>query len=229
MNPIEILEKIAQEATINNNNKSILIVYREAFNSKNDIELFKLRALLMEQMENSLEDTGKSKSKLQTFNEIYKALTYHNLGERIAKIAPLITNAHISTTETIFALHDFKQNFDAIDEISTLNDELKEIIEIEEITSEQKKVILEICNDVDNAKFEHKITGNNAIKKLHENILIKLILHKEIIAAIKDIEIKKKLGVLYSKVDAMNKVMNTIVGIVNKAEKAIDLLPNGIF
>lgn len=227
MHPVEILEKISQEAK-SKINKTIIAVYREAFNSKDDIELFKLRALLMEQMENSLENTGKSKSKLQTFNEIYKALTYHNLGERIEKIFPLITNAHVSSIEAIFALHDFKQDFNAIDEISTLNDELKEIIEIEEITFEQKKVILEICHDVDNAKFEHKITGNSAIKKLHDIMIVKLILHRDIIATIKNTEIKKKLGAVYSKVETVNKVMNTVASLVNKAKDFIDLLPSGI-
>ena len=227
MHPVEILEKINQEAS-SKTNKTIIAVYREAFNSNNDIELFKLRALLMEQMERSLENTSKSKSTLQTFNEMYKALTYHNLAERIEKIAPLITNAHITSTEAIFALHDFKQDFDAIDEIATLNDELKEIIETEEITPEQKKIILEICHDVDNAKFEHKITGNNAIKKLHETMSGKLILHKNIIESIKNIEIRKKLGAVYSKVEAVNKVMNTIASLANKAKDFIDLLPSGI-
>lgn len=228
MHPVEILEKISQEAK-SKANKTIIAVYREAFNSNDDIELYKLRALLMEQMERSLENINKSKNTLQTFNEIYKALTYPNLVANIEKVAPLMTNAHITSAEAIFTLYEFKQDFDAIDELSELNDELKEIIETEELTPEQQKVILEICNDVDNAKFEHKITGNNAIKKLYENILVKLILHQEIIATIKDIEIKKKLGVLYSKVEAMNKVMNTIVNIANKAGKVIDLLPNGIF
>jgi hypothetical protein len=227
MHPVEILEKISQEAS-SNTNKTIIAIYREAFNSSNDIELFKLRALLMEQMERSLENTSKSKNTLQTFNDIYKALTHHSLTERIEKISSLISTAHIASAEAIFALHDFKQDFDAIDEISTLNDELKEIIETEEITLEQKKVILEICHDVDNAKFEHKITGNNAIKKLHENMFGKLILHKNIIESIKNIEIRKKLGEVYSKVEAVNKVMNTVASLANKAKDFIDLLPNGI-
>jgi len=227
MHPVEILEKISQEAK-NKSNKNILVVYRESFKSQNDIELFKLRALLIEQMEKSLESTSKRKSTLDTFSEIYKALTFHNLSEKIEKIRPLITNAHVASVEAIFNLYDFKQDFNAVDEISELSDELKEIIDVEEITPEQKKVILEICYDIDSAKLEHKIIGNSAIKKLHEIILGKLMLHKDIIESIKNIEIKKKLGEVYSKVNAVDKMMNTIISLANKTKNLIDLLPDGI-
>lgn len=228
MHPVEILEKISQEAK-SKTNKTIITVYREAFNSNDDIELYKLRALLMEEMERSLESTAKRKSTLDTFSEIYKALTYHNLSEKIEKITPFMTNAHVTSVEAIFTLHDFKQDFNALDEISELNDELKSIIDTDEITTEQKKVILDICYDVDNAKLEHKITGNRAIKKLHEIMIVKLVLHREIITTIKNIEIKKKLEAVYSKVEAVNKVMNTIASLVDKSKGFIDLLPNGIF
>jgi len=227
MHPVEILEKISQEAK-NKSNKNILVVYREAFSSQNDIELFKLRALLIEQMERSLESTSKRKSTLDTFSEIYKALTFYNLAEKIEKIAHLITNAHVASVEAIFNLHDFKQDFNAVDEISELSDELKEIIDTEEITPKQKKVILEICYDIDSAKLEHKIIGNSAIKKLHESILGKLMLHKDIIDSIKNSKIKNKLGEVYSKIDAVNKMMNTIVSLANKTKDFIDLLPDGI-
>ncbi len=228
MHPVEILEKISQEAK-SKSNKNILVVYREAFSTQNDIELFKLRALLIEQMEKSLESTSKRKSTLDTFSEIYKALTFHNLAEKIEKIAPFITNAHVTSVEAIFNLYDFKQDFDAVDEISELNDELKNVIDTEEITTEQKKIILDICYDVDSAKLEHKITGNSAIKKLHEIMIVKLVLHKKIIANIKNIKIKKKLEAVYSKVEAVNKVMNTMASLVDKSKSFIDLLPNGIF
>ena len=228
MHPVEILEKISQEAK-DKTNKTIITVYREAFNSMDDIELYKLRALLMEEMERSLESTAKRKSTLDTFSEIYKALTYHNLSEKIERITPFITNAHVTSVEAIFNLHDFKQDFNALDEISELNNELKSIIDTDDITTEQKKVILDICYDVDNAKLEHKITGNSAIKKLHEVMIVKLVIHREIIATIKNIEIKKKLEAVYSKVEAVNKVMNTIASLVDKSKGFIDLLPNGIF
>ena len=223
MHPVEILEKISQEAK-SKANKTIIAVYREAFNSNDDIELYKLRALLMEQMERSLENTNKSKNTLQTFNEIYKALTYPNLVANIEKVAPLMTNAHITSAEAIFTLYEFKQDFDAIDELSELNDELKEIIETEEITPEQKKIILEICHDVDNAKFEHKITGNNAIKKLHETMLGKLIFYSNEIESINSGVIKTGLGKLYNKIDATNKKINTLLSLASKAEPIVEFL-----
>jgi uncharacterized Zn finger protein len=227
MKPIEILEKIVQELSVQNSNKSILIVYREAFNSSDDIELFKLRALLMKQMESSLEHTSKSNNILQTFNEICKGLTYYNLAENIKSIAPFITNAHLTSVEAIFMLQNFKQDFDAVDEIEKLNDELKDIIETEEITSEQKEIILEVCSDVDTAIFEHKITGNNAIKKLHESILMKLTFHENIIKSIKSIEIKNKFIAVCSKVESINKVMNTVTSLASKAKDIIELLSSG--
>ncbi len=227
MHPIEILEYISQEAK-NKTNKSILLVYREAFSTTDDIELYQLRALLIEQMEKSLESTSKRKSTLDTFSEIYKALTFHNLSENIEKIRPLVTNAHVASVEAIFNLHDFKQDFDAVDELSELNDELKEIIDTEELTPEQKKVIFGICYDVDNAKFEHKITGNNAMQKLYETMVGKLILHKNIIESIKSVKMKDKLQQVYSKIEIINKMMNTFTSLVNKSKDFIDLLPDGI-
>jgi len=223
MKTVEILEKIVQEASIKGNSKSILAVYREAFNSNDDIELFKLRALLMELMETSLESTQKSHSTLQTFNEVCKGLTYPNLTSSINNITPWMTNAHLSSVEAIFNLYKFKQDFDAMNEIETLNDELKEILKTEDITTEQKKIILEICYEIDNAIFEHKIIGNNAIKKLRENILSKIIINKDVLESIKNIEIKKKLGEIYLKIDTINKIMNTLISI---GSKVIDLLPD---
>jgi hypothetical protein len=228
MSPIEILEKIV-DASVQNTSKSILIVYREAFNSKNDIELFKLRALLLKQMENSLEHTNKSKNTLQTFNEIYKGLTYHNLTESIKNIAPYITNAHLTSVEAIFTLQDFKQDFDSIDKIEILNEELKEVIETEEITPEQKEIIVAICNDVDNAIFEHKITGNNAIKTLHEAIIMKLTFHKDIIMSIKSMKIRNKFIAVCSKIESIKVASEYFCNFIFSSLQLYQIIPINIF
>lgn len=225
MHPVEILEKISQEAT-NRSNNTILSVFREAFGTQDSIELFLLRSFLIDQMKEAIEYTKKRSSTLSTFENIYHALTYPNLNERVEKIAHLITNAHVTSVEAIFALQDFKQDFDSVNDISILNDELKELIETEDIDGETKSLILEICHDVDQAKFEHKITGNNAIRKLHEKLIGKLMFHKRLIESIKSSKIKEKLEKLYSKVESTNKVMNTLASITVKAKDLFELLPD---
>ena len=45
----------------------------------------------------------------------------------------------------------------SIEEISVLNEEFKEIIETEDISEEEKTILLTICHDIDIAKFEYKL------------------------------------------------------------------------
>jgi len=224
--PIKILNKIMTESHVNNSSKNIYNVFKEAFESNDPIELFYLRSLLIEQIDYVTEHTKKSDNTLQAFKDIKLALTYSYLDKNINQIKNLITPSHISALEQAFEIQDFKQNFDSMDDISKANDELKDIIETEEITNDEKKILLEICHDVEQAIHNHNILGNKAIKKLHESLLGKLISYGSLIKNIKSKAIKEKLGNLYYKIEKANKAMNTFTNLIDKVSEIINFLPS---
>ena len=222
MNPINIINKIKDEL-IKNSSQTILAAYKIAFNETDLVKLFQLRSLMLDQISAVMESTSKSNNIKQTFNEISLALAHPNMNDKITIITDRFTSAHISSIEQAFENSKFNQNFEEVEEISELNEKLKESIESEDISDEDKKIILEICSDVDIAKYEHNITGNSAIKKLHEVMLGKLLFYKDIVST-QNPKIVKNLSNLYEKIVKVNSKMNTITNVASKVDLVIDYI-----
>jgi len=209
INAMEILAQIGELISTGHDSVTIISVYKEAFKEERNIQLFKLRALLLKELEKAFESTNKSKATEKAFEDVYEALSHPNLLNNITHIKNKLTFAHISNLELALSIRDFKQDFESIDEISTLNDELKEVIEKEDITETQKIIIKQICYEIDEAVEEHVITGNSAVQKLHESLIGKFILYQEELKNIDSEKVKNTLSKVYTKIDTLNKAMNT--------------------
>ena len=167
MTPIEILGKIVDLIQANPN-KTILDIYRDAFNEKDIVILFKLRALLIEQIEEVIKSVPESKHTSKAFNDLYVGLTQSNLSLTSNYINTYFTSGNVASVGLAFEIKEFKQDFNAINEIVQLKTDLQDSIADEDITQEEEEILLEICYEIDKAAFEHKITGNTAIRKLQE-------------------------------------------------------------
>jgi len=225
LNPIDILGKIGDLINSKNTSKGIIHVYREAFGEEDNVKLFKLRALLLNELERIFESTNKSQHIQKAFDDIYMALSYPNLSNNMKDIQDKFTSGNIATLELAFTMRDFKQDFEATDEISTLNEELKELLEVEYITETQKIIIKQICYEIDEVVEEYVITGNTAIQKLYDSLVGKLYLYQYELTNIDSHKINETLSKIYTKVDTLNKAMNTLMSIGSKAKDIIDLLP----
>lgn len=222
MNPIEIANTIG-DLIKSNNAQAIKTVFDKAFDESNQIKQFKLRVLFIEEIDKAIEKTQKSKNLLSSFEDIRMAITYPNLNEKASTIAGQFTSSHIANIEQVLNINDYNQH-SSIEEISILNDELKEIIETEEISPEERKLLLTICHDIDIAKFEHKITGNNALKKLYDNIIDKFVTNLDVLTSIKSNVIKDKLVEIYKKIETSNNMINTAISVYEKASKICDFI-----
>ena len=165
MNPIIIANTIA-DMIEENEAQQIHNVYKKAFDENDLVELFKLRYLFIKEMEEALKHKNNSKSDKRTFESISNALAYPNLTSNLSTIKQNFSPPHISFIENLFENHPSN----IIHEVEILNKELKEHINLEEIGTEEKEVILTICDDIDNLKSDYEDKGIIAfvdfIKKL---------------------------------------------------------------
>jgi hypothetical protein len=222
VNPIEIANIIG-DMIQNDSNQAIKTVFDKAFDESNLVEQFKLRVLFIEEIDKAIENTQKSKNLLKSFEDIRIAIAYPNLNEKVLTIAGKFTSSHIATIEQVLNINDYNQH-SSIEEISILNEDLKKIIETEDISTEEKKIILAICRDIDTAKFEHKITGNNALKKLYFNITDKFVTNLDVLTSIKSNAIKNKLVEIYKKIETSNNMINTAISMYEKVSKIYDFI-----
>jgi len=222
MNPIEIANTIG-DMIQNNTNQTIISVFNRAFDETNQVKQFKLRSLFVDEINKAVENTSKTKHILKSFEDICLFLTHPRLNENISVIANKFTSSHIANIEQAFDIKNYSDE-KSIEEIAVLNEDLKKIIETEDITIEEKNIILAICNDIDVAKFEYKIMGNSTLKKLYDNITDKLIINSEILMSIDSNKLINKLSEIYRKIEKSNKIMNTFISISDKATKIMEFL-----
>ncbi|NOZ91191.1 MAG: hypothetical protein GXO60_07920 [Epsilonproteobacteria bacterium] len=225
LNSMEILTKISELIINESDSTTIKSIYNKAFNEFDDVKLFKLRYFLLKELEEVYRKTNQSENISKIFQEVYEVISYPHLNNNISLIRQKFTIGHITTLELAFNVKQLKQDFEAMEEISTLNDELKDIIETEDITDVQKAILKQICYEIDEAIEEHVITGNTAVQKLYESLVGKLVLYQEELKNINSDKVKETLSKVYKKVEGLHKVMNTLFSIGSKAKDIIDLLP----
>lgn len=198
---------------------SILSIFQQVFETNDEIELFKRRALIIEHCERVAKELNYDDD---FFGEIFQGLCFKNLDYPIENIAKYLTKTHKKLVISTFNHYKSIKKVNEVDEIVELSDELKSDIENEDLTETQKVLMYEICEAIENAKQEHHIVGNYAIKKLQEILMGKLFLYKEEIKNIKSEAIKEKLGKIYKKVDEVNKLMGFALSLKNNTINFLD-------
>ncbi len=215
----EILCELCDLVSNSGKTLAIITIFKQVFEVNNEIELFKRRALIIEHCERVAKELEYDDD---FFEEIFKGLCYNNLDYPIEHISKYLTITHKRQILSTFKHYKSIKKIHEVDEIVELSDELKSNIENEDLTESQKKLIYEICETVENAKQEHDIVGNSAIKKLQEILMGKLFLYKEEIKNIKSETIKEKLRAIYKKVDEVNKLMGFALSLKNNTINFIE-------
>jgi hypothetical protein len=214
----EILCELCDLISNSDNKISILSIFQKVFETKNQIELFKRRAMIIEHCERVAKELGHEDD---FFEEILQGLCFKNLDYPVDNVIINFKPYKKLVISTFKHYQSIKKEHE-VDDIIELCDELKSDIENEDLTEPQKRLMYEICEAVENAKQEHNIVGNSAIKKLQEILMGKLFLYKEEIKNIKSEAIKEKLGKIYKKVDEVNKLMGFALSLKNNTINFLD-------
>ncbi|MCG3671957.1 hypothetical protein [Aliarcobacter butzleri] len=205
----------------NSQNSNINYVFKKVFEEQNEVGLLLKRAIVIEHCERVLKELDYDEN---YFEDIYKALTFHNLNAEIKHISPFLTKTHKRMIESTFKHYKSIKKIHEVDEIVDLSEDLKSDIESEDLTEPQRVLMYEICEAVENAKQEHDIVGNSAIKKLQEILIGKLFLYKDEIKNIKSEVIKEKLSKVYQKVVEVNKIMGFVLSLKNNTINFLEML-----
>lgn len=215
-----ILCELCDLISTNDKKIPILNIFQKVFETDKHIELLKKRALIIEHCERVAKELGYEDD---FFEEILEGLCFKNLDYPIENI---INNFKPYKKLVISTFNHYKsiKKVHEVDEIIELSDELKENIETENLTETQKQIVYEVCEAVENAKKEHDIVGNSAIKKLEEILIGKLFLYKDEIKNIKSESIKEKLSKVYKKVVEVNKIMGFVLSLKNNTINFLELI-----
>lgn len=205
----------------NSQNSNINYVFKKVFEEQNEVGLLLKRAIVIEHCERVLKELDYDEN---YFEDIYKALTFHNLNAEIKHISPFLTKTHKRMIESTFKHYKSIKKIHEVDEIVDLSEDLKSDIESEDLTEPQRVLMYEICEAVENAKQEHDIVGNSAIKKLQEILIGKLFLYKDEIKSIKSEVIQEKLSKVYQKVVEVNKIMGFVLSLKNNTINFLEML-----
>ncbi|MFY4859074.1 hypothetical protein ACOTVM_00815 [Aliarcobacter butzleri] len=205
----------------NSQNSNINYVFKKVFEEQNEVGLLLKRAIVIEHCERVLKELDYDEN---YFEDIYKAVTFHNLNAEIKHISPFLTKTHKRMIESTFKHYKSIKKIHEVDEIVDLSEDLKSDIESEDLTEPQRVLMYEICEAVENAKQEHDIVGNSAIKKLQEILIGKLFLYKDEIKSIKSEVIQEKLSKVYQKVVEVNKIMGFVLSLKNNTINFLEML-----
>ena len=213
---VEIIRNLCK---YENKDESLNEVFKKIFEEKNQIELLKKRALIIEECERVLRVIEADEDSLI---DIYEVLSFPNLNLRLRDVKPILATKDANHASTVFAFFENIERPHDVEDIVKFSDELRDEAENDtEVTDEQRVIIFGICDAVDAAKKEHSITGNNAIKKLYEILIGKIYLYKIELSSIKSKEIQYKLEKVYKKVEELNKVMGFLLSIKNNVSEFI--------
>ena len=202
-------------------NANINFIFKKAFDEQDEVELLLKRGLVIEHCERVIKELDYEEDH---FEDIYKALTFYNLNAETKLIAQFLTKTHKKMIESTFKHYKTVKKIHEVDEIVDLSDDLKSEAENKDLTEIQKVIIYEICEAVENAKKEHDIVGNSAIKKLQEILIGKLFLYKDEIKNIKSEVIKEKLSKVCQKVVEVNKIMGFMLSLKNNTSNFLEML-----
>lgn len=216
------VEIISDICNYENKGHTLFEIFRKVFEENDPIELLKKRALIVEECERVIKEVDADENSLI---DIYNVLSYNNLSTKLIDVKPALASKDASHAKILFSFHENIQRPHDVEDIIKVSDELKEeVANDEDVTEEQKLIIYEICDAVEDAKKEHIITGNNAIKKLYEILIGKTFLYRKELTSIKSTKIKQKLMKVYKKVEEVNKLMGYLISIKNNVSEFIGLL-----
>lgn len=215
-----ILCKLCDLVNNGDDRTSINIIFEKVFEEKNQIELLLKRAIVIEHCQRVLKQLDYPEDH---FEDIYKVLCFHNLSLPKTSISQFLTKTHKRMIQSTFALHRTIKKIHEVDDLVQVSNELKSCIEDENLTQSEKILMYEICESVENAKKEHDIVGNSAIKKLHEILIGKFFLYKDQIKNIKSQKIKEKLFNVYKKTEEVNKVLGFLISLKDNVGTILEL------
>lgn len=224
MNAEEIIVKLCDNA------KSTLTVwgvFAEAFDERDPVELLKKRAFLIEHCEYVLKELKLEEEELGGFKDVFEALSHNNLKEQMNVLSDLLTPTHKVMVRSTFKFYGFKQvrREHDVQELVNISRELRdEICADEDLTQEQKEVLLDVCNAVEQSKDEHDMVGNHAISKLHERLVGKAMLSQNVFSSIKNKVILEKVKKLYAEVQKVNEIMGFLISMGDKFQKVLGFL-----
>lgn len=218
MNNEEIEELFCKlcDITIENKNNTIMVcnVFEKAFNTQDQVEIFKIRSLILQECLKVSKELGHDKG---FFEEIFLGLSPKSLNEGISKVSEYFTNANKKLVYSNFRQYRDKQkrNNRDIDEIIDLSNDLKSSIENEDLTPEQKKIIYEICEVVENIQRKNGVVDDSEIKTAQESLFFKRIKYDKVINSIQNESIKTKIKKVYEKIVKVNNFMEEITKFAN--------------
>jgi len=214
------LHKLSQSC---NTSKKLDEVFKEVFNEKDKVKLFRYRALAIEQLDELVEvlqirgididDLQKS-----TIKQMMVSLSYGCITQEARTIASGMTSAHLATLKGLVQLYGKQRDYsDEVDNIYSYKQELHKLIGLDTtLSDEQKEVLDEICLEVDALKFESKLSQSFALRKFLKSMYLKALLNKDELINIKNKKIKDKLVQIYKKVELLDTVVNVGMGLFNK-------------
>lgn len=217
----ELCDVVNELQNNNRDNYTILYVFKKIFEEKDEKELLLKRAILIEHCERVIKELDYDED---YFEDIYKVLTFSNLDSNITNISRFLTKTHKKMILATFNHYKSIKKIHEVDEIIDLSEDLKSDIESEDLTEPQRVLMYEICEAVENAKQEHDIVGNSAIKKLQEILIGKLFLYKDEIKSIKSEVIQEKLSKVYQKVVEVNRIMGFVLSLKNNTINFLEML-----
>jgi hypothetical protein len=225
MNTEEIILKICDESK---SSLTVWGIFAEAFDERDAVKLLKKRAFLIEHCEQVIKELEYEEEEILIFQDVFKALSYKNLGEQMSVIGHLLTPAHRALVRTTFKFYYSSKHIRreyAVQELLDISEELRaEVKEDDSLPKEQKELLLDVCNAIEQSKKEHDMVGNYAISKLYERLVGKAMIYQEVFSSIKSKTVLEKLKKLYAKAQEVNEVMGFLLSTAEKFQKVLGFL-----
>lgn len=228
MNNEEIEKVFSKLCEITDKNKgsalTILSAFEQAFDTKNQVEIFKIRSLLLQECLKVSDELGFEKN---FFEEIFIGLSHKNLNENISSVSNYFSNSNNKLVYSNFRQYRDKQkrNNLEIDEIINLSKDLKSSIENEDLTQKQKNIVYEICEVVEKIQQqEEAVVNDSEIKKMQECLFGKIIINEVEIQSINSETIKKKVFFIIEQVMKINNFYEKCVKIKTNISNIVNII-----
>lgn len=207
----KVFSKLCEITDKNNKmSTSISFLYEQAFGTKNQVEIFKIKTLIFQECLKVSKELG---FKENFYEEVFMGLSFKNSNDTISNVSNYFSNSVCKLVQSNFKQYRDKQkrNNLEIDEIINLKNDLKSSIDNEDLTQEQKSIVYEICEVVEKIQQQEEVVVNDSeIRNIQEVLFFKRIQYNNIISEIKNEVVEKKLKKFYEKAMKINNFMDEI-------------------